>query len=645
MKELRLMSLTLDHFKGQRHLALDFTGRNAVIYGDNAAGKTTIYDGLTWLLFGKDSHGQSAFDIKPLGGDGKVLDHSAITSVEAVFSCDGESVAFKKTFYEKWSTKRGNAEETYDGNTSDYFVDGVPSKKYEFERRVGELVDEDIFRLLTGVNYFCAVLDWKKRRRVLFDVCGVASDAEIMRLDERFRPLQEAAGRLALDDYRKKLQAERKGLMGVRNDVPVRLDECSKVVEELESIDFFTIRRERDQRAEKRDRLSAELLKLDHSTLLDGKRNEHGALENQLTKLRQDNEAYRRGQMVQAVDERPALEREIDGLKRSVVRWTDEKTACDAERRRCETEVEACRTRWAEINGRTFHGASCPTCGQALSGKLLEEARTRFESERAVEFKDVVKESDVYKGKAAAARSRREALISEIVAAENQIAELSDKLANVRPTERPPITDMPGYEKAVSDLSAQADALAGEIAALAGESASIKAETQKQISVLTDEIDAIGSTLAKEAVLTYTRERMDALREEARAAAAELERVEQALFLIEEFTRYKVQFIEESINDRFKLARFKLFEEQVNGGLAECCEAVVEGVPYQSLNNGARINVGVDVIGVLSEHYGVRVPLFVDNAESVTALLPSDTQVVRLVVSEADKKLRCEYGA
>lgn len=643
MRELKLLSLTLDKFKGQRHLHLDFAGKNATVYGDNAAGKTTLYDALTWLLFGKDSHGQSTFDIKPLGADGQVLDHSAITTVEAAFSCDGVNTVLKKTFYEKWSTKRGSAEETYDGNTSDYFVDGVPSKKYEFERRVGEMVSEDVFRLLTNVTYFCSALEWKERRRVLFDVCGVASDLEIMERDERFRPLQEAAGHLSLDDYKKKLQAERKGLMGVRNDVPVRLDECGKTVEELEDIDFSAIRKERDARTEKRDKLSAELLKLDHNTLLDSKRNERGAVENQISKLQQDNAAFRRGQDVPVVDERPAMEREMDGLKRSIVRWTEEKTAYDVEIKRCEDEVQACRERWGEVNGRIFDGASCPTCGQALTGKLLEDAKTRFDLERAVEFKDVVKESDVYKEKVSAAQARREALITEIVAAENRLAELSDKLENMKPVERPTVVDMPGYAVALADLKAQADGLDGEVAALSGESASIKAETEAKISALEEEIAAIDTTLAKEGVLTYTRERIEALQEEARAAAAELEKLEQALFLIEEFTRYKVQFIEESINDRFKLARFKLFEEQVNGGLAECCEATVEGVPYQSLNNGARINVGMDVIGVLSDHYGVSVPLFVDNAESVTALLPIAAQVVRLVVSEADKKLRCEH--
>ena len=51
----------------------------------------------------------------------------------------------------------------------------------------------------------------------------------------------------------------------------------------------------------------------------------------------------------------------------------------------------------------------------------------------------------------------------------------------------------------------------------------------------------------------------------------------------------------------------------------------------------------MDVISTIAEHYGVKVPLVVDNAESVTSMLNIDTQVIRLVVSENDKELRVVY--
>lgn len=116
------------------------------------------------------------------------------------------------------------------------------------------------------------------------------------------------------------------------------------------------------------------------------------------------------------------------------------------------------------------------------------------------------------------------------------------------------------------------------------------------------------------------------------------------VYLCEEFIREKVRSVEENVNLRFEKARFKLFNVQENGALAECCEATYDGKPYGDLNNGMRINIGLDIIAALSRFYKTRAPIFVDNAESVTALQKIDTQMVRLVVSEKDKELRCEVA-
>ena len=107
--KMQLISLTLENFKCHERLEIHFDGRNAAIYGQNAVGKSSIYDSLTWLLFGKDSHGKKDFDIKPLTLEGSVKDHAAITAVEAVFRVDGTDRKLKRTYYEVWSTKRGSA--------------------------------------------------------------------------------------------------------------------------------------------------------------------------------------------------------------------------------------------------------------------------------------------------------------------------------------------------------------------------------------------------------------------------------------------------------------------------------------------------------------------------------------------------------
>ena len=196
MKSIRINRLCLENFKCHRLLELDLRGRSASVYGDNAAGKTSICDALTWLLFGKDSkgNGEKNIDLKPLGPDGQVADHQAITAVEAELDVDGQITTLRRTLREVWSAKRGSGQETFDGNTSEYFVDGVPQKKYGYDAKIREIVPEDVFRLLTSVSYFARDMGWQDRRAALFGIAAPAPDTEIMATDARFAPLAAAAG-------------------------------------------------------------------------------------------------------------------------------------------------------------------------------------------------------------------------------------------------------------------------------------------------------------------------------------------------------------------------------------------------------------------------------------------------------------------
>lgn len=436
MKEIRLLSLKLNNFKGCEHFVLTLDGRSASIYGDNAAGKTTIYDAVTWLLFGKDSEGRGDFEIKPLDSSGQVKDHAAITEVEAVFLADGSAVTFRKTFFERWSTKRGSVETSYDGNTSEYFVDDVPTKKYEFERRVDELVNEELFRTLTNVSWFCEQLDWKSRRKLLLEVCEVPEDQEIMAANEQFAPLTASIGNLSLDDHKKKLAAQRKGLNGTRNTIPARLDEQKKTIESLAGIDFAVLRVERDTKAARLDQLSSELLKLGHGALLDGKRNELVRVKNELTAYLNENNSYRQSQMVPIQDERPALNAGLElakkRLARSAALAANEKELIDS----ISEMIEGCRTSWSSVDAETFRASNCPTCGQPLPADAQTVARSKFDADKERRKAEIVAAADREKRNLEAARFRRESYINDAVAAENEAARLENALRTYIPRPR-----------------------------------------------------------------------------------------------------------------------------------------------------------------------------------------------------------------
>ena len=135
------------------------------------------------------------------------------------------------------------------------------------------------------------------------------------------------------------------------------------------------------------------------------------------------------------------------------------------------------------------------------------------------------------------------------------------------------------------------------------------------------------------------RARIAELMVEERQLAAEFENIEGELFVTEEFVRAKVKLLEENINSKFGIARFKLFNVLVNGAVEECCETMVNGVPWANLNRGARMNAGLDIIRTLQDHYEFRCPVWIDNAEAVTKLVPMQCQMFRLFVNADYPKL------
>lgn len=648
--KMQLMTLAMDNFKGFDHRVFDFQGKNAALCGDNATGKTTVYDALTWLLFGKDSQGRTGFEIKPLftqgEHQGEVKDHAAVTSVEAALLVNGAECRLKRTLRESWTKKRGSSEASFDGHVSEYYVNDVPVKKAEFSARVGEIIDEDRFRLLTSISYFASTLPWQKRREVLFDLAGVGDDREIMATDQRFHVLAKAMGAYELDDYKKMLAAKRKRLNGTRTDIPARLDELNKTAEELSKLDFSALEREREGAKNARDALRAEIEASYRDSEADKLSEEITAATGELQKLEAANIAHRQSQ------KKPDSSAEEAGLQSSIhiLTTTQERRKRDLAFLRervkgLECEIGESRAQWNRIDAEEFQGAFCPTCGQKLPQARLEAAMSKFERDKDDRKARVVAEAD-------RAKQRRQEAINDIYSMERSEKEDAGKLEELRArlkqlsntqAEAPEIADLPNYGADRAGLEHQIDDLKARLESRNSAAALRRKGLHEDLNRCESEIDRLWVELSKRNTLDTARERMEELRGKAAAAAAELEELDRLLDLVVDFTRYKVKFVEESINRRFDLVRFRLFREQINGGVEDCCDVTVNGVPYDGgLNNGARINAGVDIINALSRHYDAYVPLFVDNAESVTKLERAGTQVIRLVVSEQDKELRCE---
>lgn len=645
--DIRLKQLHMENFKCHKALTLYFGGENASIYGDNATGKTSVYDALTWLLFGKDSagNGEKNIEIKPLDSAGNVKDHQAVTEVEAVLLADGEEISLKRTYQEVWSTKRGSSEATYDGNTSEYYVDGVPCKANAYKAKVTELVDEEQFRLLTTVSYFPDKLPWQKRREALFSLFGALDDRQIMETDQRFAPLMEVMGKLPLEDFKKVVTQKRKGFLATRNEVPARISECEKTISDLSGLDFDGAEAQLSILNARRDSLNAELLAIQQNTAVQSKATEVREAKLEIARLENDNRMFR----VKQLEERPSdaglvaeknlAEAYLLSARRRLDTFTDD-------RRRSEQLITDAREKWKAKNAESYKGSDiCPTCGQRLPESAISNAISMFEEQKKYTLSSLVRYAE--REKAALSRYEEEisAAESDISEFERKLQDLDKQIADTREmASNMGIRDMESYQERKEAAEAKIKTLEEELDGLRANADGAASGIRMRMNEVKSELDKCSAILGKKNALEYARNRIEQIRQDAQAAAENLSRLDRLLYLMEEFSRYKASFVENGINDKFRIARFRLFREQANGGVEDRCDVVYDGVPYIGLNNGMKINVGIDIINTLSRAYGVTVPLFVDNAESVTNLETCGCQVVRLVVSEKDKELRVQHG-
>ncbi|MFY2248507.1 hypothetical protein ACOSZH_01350 [Priestia megaterium] len=644
MKQITLKALILKNFKGVKEFKLDVQGCNAKVFGDNGTGKTTIPDAFNWDLFDKDSQNKKDFQLKTVDQSGKEfnnLEHE----VEAIFSIDGEELSLRKVFKEKWTRKRGQATAEFSGHTTDYYVNGVPSKKKEYTEAVANLISEDIFKLLTSPLYFNEQLHWQKRRELLLEISGDITNEEVVNSNKSLATLENILNGKSIEDHRKIITSKRAEINKELTRIPVRIDEVRRSIVDVKDIDENELKQKNDYFekciTEKEEELSriengAEFVELNkqiseiNSFLIEEKNKYKEENYSELNKMR---------------DQISDQKEKLSGLMMELKQKESQANSLKREFDSTDRDLESLRIDWMKIDKETFdeHKTTCSMCGQDLPEDQKEKMIENFNIEKSQRLEDVGVKGKELKAKHDQIKFDISAIENQVIAlgaeskecsrvVDEKVAQYEELKANTTPFELTKV-----YIEKQNEIAA-IEEKKKELHVSSHESAVL---VREEISKLKGFINVNNQEKAKLDQVEASNKRIEELEAEEKTLAKEFEELEHQLFLTEEFIRSKVTLLEEKINSKFKYARFKLFENQINGGLTETCETLYEGVPYsRGLNNAARINVGLDIISTLSEHFGVSAPIFIDNSEAVTKLIPIDAQVISLIVSEEDKTLR-----
>ncbi|WP_373815538.1 AAA family ATPase [Jeotgalibaca porci] len=669
MANILLNKMTIRNFKGIKDFTLDADGKTINVSGDNGTGKTTLYDAFLWCLFGKDSTDKTKFDWKPLDENNQEIHHLE-TEVEVELSIDGGAKTLSRMVSENWVKTRGQAVAEFKGHNTIYKMDGIQIKQKEYKEYLDQLIGEDTFRMLTNLTYFPETLKWEERRKVLIELAGDVSVEDVIKSNGNLKPLYDLLAERSLEDNVKLTKQQMTSINKQIKDIPQRIDEVDRSLPDVSKLNAKELKAslaakqeeinaKRDEISSIRNGASGAKIKEQISTL----RLHYAEMERDYTnQLESDLDGLIEKRQV-ALEELSALKLKADELKQSEGNINWDMQQCEREiNQLTDLNIEA-RVGYKEIQEMEMpifdeHVLSCPTCGQDFSEDKALEIQANYEKETA-EFN--VNKANKLEKIAIAGKSNNtaieklEAEIADFDKKLEALAESKTKLAKemeAKMQEHANLTESIERErKSLNPFSSTEEALSivEEISILQaklnkdeqGQAERIKA-LETQYSELSQSEYAIRNDLMLFDQYDKQIARRTELIAEEQTLSLEYGKLEQRLFLLEAFVKTRVDLLTDTINSKFKLVKFKLFETAINGGIQEVCEPTVNGANYSTgLNNAARINAGLDIINTLMDHYGKRVPVFIDNSESINEILPIDTQLITLTVSK-DKELKVE---
>ena len=656
MTTIRVMKLVLVNFKGQKHLEVNFNPDVTYITGDNSTGKTTIMDAFLWVLFGKDSQNRADFNIKTLDESGNAI-HKLEHEVSAIIDVDGVQTTFRRCYKENWVKKRGAVEPVMDGHSVDYFVDDVPLGKREYDRRVSDICPEQLFRQITNPAYFPS-LKMQDQRAMLFDIAGNITNDDVLKYlvtdknRDMYAPLIEALNsRKSLDDFKKQTISQKNLIKKEVSDIPGRIEENNRNMPEAQDWDAI-----RAQIAEKKSQIqdydaqiadfskAAENVAAHKNTLrtkINDSLNRIDTLKREIWKSA--NEEYETWYLL--LQDKKAefshAESNFNSLSGTLEYQKKEVNILHQQKQELLTVYHQLQGEEFSINEDEL---VCPTCGRQFEGdeyiSWLEQMKSGFNNRKTAKI-----EVNVNEGKRLAGRiSKAESLISETEQKLSETVKLKDDLQreieqmeNHKPEQvRPEDT-----EKLLSQ-NAEYQFLQKQITEWKDDlnkpySVTNTSDLMSKKNALQLEIDTLNRELAKEDQIIRTTKRNEELEQQLRSMQQEIADCEQIEMSILEFMKAKVSMVEQRINSSFSYVKFKMFDKQVDGTEYDTCECMVDGTPYSDLNTAKKMNAGIDIINALCRAKGVTAPIFLDNRESVSELIPCPSQLINLMVQRGSK--------
>lgn len=645
MKQIKLQKISLVNFKGIKSLDLDFSDGDTLVCGENGSGKTTVFDAFLWCMFGKDStnRSDSNFNLKTLDADGMPilrLEHS----VTCLLSVDGKEIKLQRGYKEVWTKPRGTTEETLTNHKTEFYVNDVKlGTKKEYESTIAEIIDEDVFRMITNPFAFTS-LSADRQKEMLLDMAGAVTDEELAAMNPAFVSLIAEISGKPLATFLKEISAKKKACKDVLAVIPSQIQTAQNLMPEAE--DWDALQAEINAKLEEMHQVDEQIA--DKAKLNDAEYQRKAQLQATISDAKMElNEAKNAVKFKatagrqQALSEIKEMEYKIQGKNQDLSYKQRTMADLQTEYAKIGEALENLRADYRTISARVISFSEdqfvCPTCKRQLEIEDIEakqaELTANFNREKAQDLMD-----NQEKGKAL--RAKYEGVAAKINVCKSELAQILEgvkadeaKLAELKAAipEAVNVEALIAADKGCVDLQNEITELENQLKVEA-KPVDVTDLRARKVSV-NDALQALYKRAAKRDQIKRAEDEIKALEEKQMSNNQALADLENWEFQATAFQKAKDEELLKRINGLFQFVSFSFVSAQLNGGEKLTCVCTVNGTPYPDVNNAGKINAGLDIINAICNAKGVCAPIFVDNAESVNEIQPTLSQKILLYVS------------
>ncbi len=620
MKIKHVFAQNFCKFIGSNVIDFDFYDRTE-ISGANEAGKTTIKRAIQYVLGIKDERGKEITGIRPHDKDGNDM-NDLETTVSVTFDLDGSEKTLKKVYRQTYNKKGEVA-----GNTTDRYINDVFKKESEYNDYISENIasDSNFQHCLNSVAFMQRGAT--DRRRILADTFGTHTDQELCDLIPKFSPLKNLLEDGAVDEIKKTLTSKlygirgrsgTKGLMGMLNEIPARIDEQNKG-----RIDIDLAELELQKKAIE-EKISENLQKqCDNEKLYES----HKKMSDGVLELKFAMNGLQQNANLEIESKRSQLRKDLNGLdnKKKNIEYKQYLIGKDVEIlvgevERAEEERKQLAEEWKKVNSLEFDESTlvCKYCGQEYQKEKKEKIRSEFAEKKEEDLKRITDRGNSLKDKIETTKTviaektaEYDALQEDIKTNEAEISSLTAEYESI--PEFVDISDTKEYKKLESEIAEKEAAMEKECSAETARK-SLKAEEYQ----LRDELYGVEKKLGMSAVNETIDKRISELEEERKRIAQQISETQGMIDLLKDFSIEKNKQLERDIEKYIEFCRVSLFRPLINGDIEECCDFSYLGEPYdRNMNHGARILAEIDICNAFQKRIGIEMPVIVEDAESV----------------------------